>query len=124
MSAGSHLGILNPATGDFETIFGELAPATAAQRRRCEAFDHPKPGRPADEKLLEVLDTYRERAPKGRKGLPLILGITRTSRYRAVARRFKGRRGTELRPTPAGVVRRPAERERLSLVKNAAAARH
>ena len=48
----------------------------------------PKPHRPKDEILSEVLFSYNEKTPKGCKPLKCLHGITRTSRYKAAAERM------------------------------------
>ncbi len=85
VTQGSHLGVIDPATGNFETIFGRQAPSARAFARRVKAFDREKPKRPLDAPLDEVLCRHNEKPPKGCRGLHTLPGITRTSRYKAAA---------------------------------------
>ena len=91
VTAGSHLGVIDPATGNFETILGSLEMQGVLPtpcQRRSEFFDREKPERP-DEKLDAILCSYNEKPAKGCKGLRHMEGISRTSRYKAAAARYK-----------------------------------
>jgi len=85
---GSHLGVVNPNTWDFEIILGHPTPSAAAFARRQKAFDHKRPERP-DEKLVAALCQYNEAPMRGCKRLPLLNGLTRTQRYQAAAQDMK-----------------------------------
>jgi hypothetical protein len=87
----SHIAFLDLATGQFETVFGQHAPAQRRMASKVKAHDHPKPKRPSDETLGRLLSA---RVPTARgvgaEGVPVIRGITRTSRYREAATRVAG----------------------------------
>lgn len=92
---GSHLGVVDPSTYDFEFIYGELRAhaasreVTNAQTKRCKMYDHPK-RRPDDERMLVALKTYQRKPVRLGKGLTMLGGITRASRYRDAAQRMQG----------------------------------
>jgi hypothetical protein len=82
----SHIAFFDLSTGTFETVFGAQAPPRAAARGQRLYRDHPKAKRPPDERLQQILSTYRARKPRPDcSGLPNLRGITRTSRYKAHA---------------------------------------
>jgi hypothetical protein len=93
VTQGSHIAFFDLATGTFETVFGQKAPALAIQSERLRAHDHPKPERPSDDKLEKVLANYRSNIQKNKlypkcTGLPQLQSITRTGRYRQNAQRL------------------------------------
>ncbi len=86
---GSHLGVIDPSTGQFETIFPtrELPSSTPGGfARRARAFERAKPSRPKDEELHDRLANYQARPVPHGCGLPQLEAITRTARYEARAR--------------------------------------
>ena len=91
VTPGSHLGVINPNTWDFEIILGHQMPTKAAFARRQEAFYHERPERP-EEKIAAALCQYNERPVRGCKKLPQLKGMTRKSRYEAAAAAMKPRK--------------------------------
>jgi len=91
---GCHLGVVDPVTYDFRIIFGKEAAQNRLQQDRRRLYDHPKPSRPDDDRLVKVLLSVKEtvqKLPSYRKGsgVDLLNGITRTGRYRARAATLK-----------------------------------
>lgn len=83
----SHIAFLDLSTGTFETVFGQQSPLRVAAGRRQAMFaDHPKALRPPEERLQQILSSYRAKRPRPEaSGLPNLRGVTRTSRYKAHA---------------------------------------
>ena len=89
LTSGSHLGVWNPSTGEWETILGTAGlPGNMAQlARRQQQYEYEKPVRPSDDCLYTALSSYQTKPPKGCSGLERLLGVTRASRYKALAER-------------------------------------
>ena len=85
VTEGSHLGVIDSQTYDWEIIRGRGGELMGRQSARCTAFGHAKPGRPEDKTLLSILREYNNEPAKGCKGLPQLRGITRTARYSRAA---------------------------------------
>ena len=85
VTQGSHLGVLNPATWDFEIIFGAGAPVEPVFAKRQKAYEHERPQR-QDEKLTALLDSYNEKPPAGCSSLPELGGLTHAARYKKAGR--------------------------------------
>ena len=87
----SHIAFFDLSTGQFVTVFGQEAPSMAAAMKQ-ERHDHPKAQRPPEERLQEVLHSYRAKQPApNRTGLPQMRAITRTGRYQASAEALRAR---------------------------------
>lgn len=89
VTEGSHLGVIDPHTGEWLEIWGNGSPNMTAFAHRAKLFEHRKPKRPKDTFLGDVLQKYNANPAKGCKGLHRLSGISRTSRYRAAAERMK-----------------------------------
>lgn len=89
VTQGSHLGVIDPASGEWLEIWGRTAPSMKALANRAAAFDREKPKRPSDDALCKILCAYNEKPAKGCRGLRNLQGITRTSRYQAGAGRVR-----------------------------------
>lgn len=89
VTEGSHLGVIDPLTGEWSDIWGNEPPSVSAFSRRARFFEHKKPDRPQDSFLCDILHKYNVKPPKGCRGLHGLTGITRTSRYKAAADRMK-----------------------------------
>ena len=89
VTRNSHISFFNLATGRFDTVIGRDAPPQRNLARRAELHDHPKPARPGDDKLREVLNAYQTgKLAERASGLPQLGGLTRTARYQAFASRL------------------------------------
>ena len=83
VTRGSHIAFFDLDSGNFETVFGEKAPARRNLAMRAEKHDHAKPERPTDDKLRAIVNNYRaSKIAKRASGLPNVSGLTRTARYR------------------------------------------
>jgi hypothetical protein len=70
-------------------VNGSLEPGAKRTAARFNAQEHPKPARPAEDKLQAMLAEYRERKPVRASGLKEFGGVTRTSRYLAATQRLQ-----------------------------------
>lgn len=87
VTEGSHLGVIDPQSGEWQVILGREAPRNRMFAQRADWFNFKKPARPVDDKLFAMLDGYNKNPAKGCRGLGHISGITRTARYQDAARR-------------------------------------
>jgi hypothetical protein len=89
VTRGAHISFYDLESGKFEKYTGKEPPPKRSLAKRAEQHDHAKAERPSDEKLGEVLASYRsQRGVKRASGLPEVHGLTRTARYRHAASRL------------------------------------
>jgi len=92
VTRGSHIAFINLATGQFETVVGQEAPARRRFAARLEAHDHPKPER-SEASIQEILRNCQSNPPDPRAtGLSRMRGVTRTARYAVSAQHARGSR--------------------------------
>lgn len=89
---GSHLGVVNLSTGQWEMIFGRGAAPQAVQEERRKEHHCDKGARPKDDRLLGILEACTKTSKRTSGGLQSLTGITRQSRYRAAGERILARR--------------------------------
>ena len=98
VTQGSHLGVRDYYTWQWEIINGMQKPQNDYLIKRANAFDRlkthdeAKPIKPKDEILCKILCDYNDCTPKCCKPLHNLLGVTRTLRYKAAAERAAARR--------------------------------
>ena len=93
----SHIAFFDLTAGEWVTVYGRHSPASSSQARRAQAFDRPKPTRPADDALNTILAKYNKNPGPNCKGLCHLPAITRTARYHASALRMRTGRSASRR---------------------------
>lgn len=99
VTAGSHIAFFDLRTWSFNTVIGEARPQPRQFAERARLYDHPKPKRPPDDRLMGMLTAY-QKSPEvilgeglQLAGLPTMIGVTRTSRYQAASEQLRGPKG-------------------------------
>lgn len=88
---GSHLGVRDYDTWEWEIINGRARDTTVVMAARTSKFrrKQPKPPRPSEETLCKILCDYNDHPFKGCQSLPHLHGLTRMGRYMAAKSRAR-----------------------------------